>query len=275
MKPLNTNSRQAEPLNIEDLKAKLAGLLFSTNLIFHETLESTNALAKGLALSGAPEGTIVLTERQTAGRGRLKRQWLSSGYSNILVTVLLRPSLLKDRVFILTMIMALATIDGIKQVCNLVPMIKWPNDLYVGYKKLGGILTEFSVKQDRLEYVIIGLGLNVNWNPSESEGLLYPATSLMLETGRQVSRNILLFEILKSLEYYYQDVRSNRMEKLYKLWNDLSLVIGRTVTIESHENSIQGRVIRINHQGGLVILDDHGKERTILSGDLSLKIDHI
>jgi BirA family biotin operon repressor/biotin-[acetyl-CoA-carboxylase] ligase len=272
MTPSNINSRLTEPIDIRGLHDKLGDSLFSTNIVFHETLASTNALAKELALAGAPEGTIVLAEEQTAGRGRMKRQWRSPGYSNILVTVLLRPTLPKNRVFMLTMIMALATIKGVKQVCDLESMIKWPNDLYIEYKKLGGILTEFSIKKNRLEYVIIGLGLNVNWNPSKQEGLLYPTTSIQVETGLQVSRTDLLFEILKSLEHYYQEVLANRIENLYKQWNDHSLVIDKIVTVESPDESFQGKVLRIDHQGGLVIVDNQGKEQTILSGDVSIKM---
>ena len=266
------NSQFTEHLDIKSLLNKLDQSLFSTNIVFKQTLGSTNALAKELALNHAPEGTIVLTEVQTAGRGRIDRQWLSPGYSNILVSVLLRPNIPIDHIFVLTMITALATIHGVKQISGLDPLIKWPNDLYVEHKKLGGILTEFSVKDKGLEYVIIGLGLNVNWNPKNQKGLLYPTTSILAETGLRVSRTDMLFEILKSLEHYYQEVQSNRMEKLYQLWNDHSLVIGKTVIIESSEESIQGKVLRIDHRGGLVVEDIQGKKQTILSGDVSLRI---
>ena len=250
---------------------KLGQSIFTRNLIYHESLDSTNTLAKELGEQEEPEGTLVLTEYQTAGRGRMGRDWFSRGYQNLLFSVLLRPHMPPNQIFVLTMILALATMDATKSVCGLKLKIKWPNDLYVGRKKLGGILTEFSVKGKEVEYAVLGLGLNVNWTPGEEERLLYPATSILTETGLRTSRNELLISILKTFEKYYRKVLNGEIEGFYGRWNEHSLIIGRVVEIASGTKKIRGMACRIDRDGSLVIKDEKGKEQKIFSGDVYIK----
>ncbi len=245
--------------------------IFSKNIILHKRVDSTNLLAKEMASRGAPEGTVVLAEEQTAGRGRLERQWLSPGYVNLLFSILLRPSLPVDQVFVLTMTLAIAAVDGVEALCGLNALIKWPNDLYIGDRKLGGILTEFSTRGGKIEYVILGLGLNVNWNPGEGEDIIYPATSIFAESGARVSRNELLVTILKGFEDHYRQLLSGRIEALHERWNRLSMVMGKEVRIHSREGDIRGLALRIDPSGALIIRDEKGEERRIISGDVSLR----
>lgn len=247
----------------------LGDSMFSGNIVLREKMDSTNLFAKELARHGAPEGTLVLAEEQTAGRGRLERRWVSPGYVNLLFSILVRPSLPMDRVFVLTMILAIAAVDGIKALHRLDALIKWPNDLYIGNRKLGGILTEFSAGEGKIEYVILGLGLNVNWNPGDEEGVLHPATSIRVESGTAVSRNELLVAVLKKFEYDYCLLSPGRMEGLYRRWNALSMILGKEVHIRSREEHIRGTVLRIDPSGALIIRDKRGEERKILSGDVS------
>jgi len=253
---------------------KLGRSLFSTNLVFHRTLNSTNALATELGSTGSPEGTIVVTEEQVAGRGRRGRSWISPGSVNILLSILLRPDLDPDHVFVLTMTLGLAVIEAVKEVTHLEPWLKWPNDLYVRRRKLGGILTEFSVKKGKIEYIVMGLGLNVNWRPGDG-GLkgefAAPPTSILEETGMEISRTDLLVAILKILEGYYRQVTAGEIESFYERWNDLSLIMGKDVAIESGDDMIRGRAIRIDRSGALIIEDGEGRERRIISGDVSLR----
>ncbi len=251
---------------------KLERSLFAANLVFRKSLDSTNSLAKDLAEKGAPEGTVVLAEEQRAGKGRMGRRWFSPGYRNLLFSILLRPNLHPEQIFVLTMILALAAIEAVKERTGLSPMIKWPNDLYVARKKLAGILTEFSLKEGAVEYVVLGLGLNVNWNPDEGEKeISRPGTSILAETGIETSRNDLLIELLRLFEDYYLKVLSGRIDDVYKKWNELSLILGREVEIESPKEKIQGKALRIDHHGALIIQDHTGKEKKILSGDVSLR----
>jgi BirA family biotin operon repressor/biotin-[acetyl-CoA-carboxylase] ligase len=260
-----------DDLNPDAVKEGLGQSLFATNVIYHETLDSTNILARKLASAGAPDGTIIITEEQTAGRGRRGRSWLSPGRANLTFSVLLRPALIVDKVFTLTMILALACVEAVQKKTGLSCMIKWPNDIYVGGKKLSGILTEFAARDRRVEWVVLGLGLNVNWYPAEGETMSRLATSIQAETGKTVSRNELLVEILMQFEVYYNDVLSGRIEEVYERWNDFSLVLGKQVVIESDQTKITGKALRIDQDGALIIEDGEGKEQKIIHGDVSLR----
>jgi BirA family biotin operon repressor/biotin-[acetyl-CoA-carboxylase] ligase len=235
-------------------------------------MDSTNALARTLAAHGAPEGTLVITEEQTAGRGRRGRSWISPAGANLLFSLLLRPPLEGERVFVLTMVLALAGLKAIKRVAGVNAMIKWPNDLYVGAKKLAGVLTEFSVREKKVDWAVLGMGMNVGWHPEVPQGSGAPATSLLEETGQPVSRNELLVEILKGFEALYRDVLRGSMEALYDEWNHKCLVLGKAVVIESDTERIEGRALRIDDCGALIIEDAKGDQRRILTGEVSLRL---
>jgi BirA family biotin operon repressor/biotin-[acetyl-CoA-carboxylase] ligase len=264
-------SNTKDRLQPESIKRELGPSLFVRNIIYAEAVNSTNTLAKALAARGAPEGTLVLAEAQTGGRGRMGRAWFSPAGTNLLFSILLRPAFNPESVFMLTMILALATIDAIQSGCGLSSMIKWPNDLYVGNKKLAGILTEFSVEGKSIEYVVLGLGLNVNWSPDEGEKITHPATSIFRETGTQRDRSDLLVQILRCFEAYYRDGASGKIDPFYERWNDLCLILGKEVVIESKEK-IHGKAVRIDRDGALIIEDSQGKEQKIISGDVSLRM---
>lgn len=258
-------------LRLDLLRDGLGRSLFAGNIVYQETLDSTNDIAKEMALQGAPEGTLVLTDEQRAGRGRRGRSWLSPGRSNLLFSVLLRPVLDPDRVFVLTMILALAAVDALKKIAGLPTMIKWPNDLYVGHKKLAGILTEFSTRERALEYVILGLGLNVNWYPDDGTQVSGLATSVLAETGARISRSRLLLEILRGFENSLLKVLKGEIDGFYRKWNEISLIIGRQVVIEAEREKIYGKAIRIDEGGALIVQDKEGKQERIISGDVSVR----
>jgi len=266
-----TTDRNRDLLDPSAILRRLGQSIFTRNIVFHESLDSTNNLAKELASSGAPEGTIVLAEEQTQGRGRMGRQWFSPGYVNLLFSILLRPTIHPDQIFVLTMIMALATIEATREISGLSPLIKWPNDLYVGRRKLAGILTEFSHGKTGIEHAILGLGLNVNWIPEDEKEFSNPVTSILKETGLEVSRNDLLSGILKLFEEYYHDVLVGRFDHFYRRWNDLSLIMGREVEVELAKEKVYGKAIRIDPNGALVIRDRRGEEQKIFSGDITVK----
>ena len=260
------------PFDRNKIISGLVESIFTKNLILHQKINSTNTLAKELAMKGAPHGTLVLAEEQAAGKGRLDRKWLSQGHENLLFTILLRPTLNADNIFPLTMILAVSAIDTIKEMTGLNVLIKWPNDLYINRKKLAGILTEFSIKEGSVEYVIIGLGLNVNWMPGEGDGILYPATSILAESGRRVSRDELLTGILRRFEISYEKVLSGKIDELHSRWRDLSFVIGKEVEVISLDEVIKGKAIAIDREGALILENSMGEERRILSGDVSLRL---
>jgi len=266
-----TAENNKDLLQVDVIRQSLNQSLFASNIILHRSLNSTNILAKELAAKGAPEGTIVLTEEQTRGMGRMGRQWLSPGYVNLLFSILLYPNIKPDQIFVLTMTLALATIEAVKERCSITPLIKWPNDIYVNRRKLAGILAEFSLSHGRIEYVILGLGLNVNWNPNHEADLTNPATSILQETGLKLSRNDLLVGILRLFEDYYRDVLAGQIDDFYRRWNELSMIMGQEVEIQSAKEEIRGIAIRIDKKGALVIRDNQNNEQTIVSGDVSVR----
>jgi len=263
------NSERFNPgLLIESLKNSL----FGKRVIFRESIGSTNVFLKRLAQEGAVEGTLVVADEQKAGLGRLGRQWFSKKGENLLFSVLLRPKLPPGRVFVLTMIFALAGIDAVQDLSGLDVMIKWPNDIYIGQKKVGGILTEFSVREGVVQYVVLGMGLNVNWNPDQK--LLYATSSIYSESKKKIGREILLCNILGKLEMYYQKADGDMKERdaLFKMWNEKSLVIGKRVAVETGKESVEGEVEGIDREGALILVTAGGQRRKFLCGDVSVKM---
>jgi len=267
---------------LDILNNRLEQSFFGANIILYETVNSTNSAAKELGGTGAPEGTVVLAEEQTAGRGRMGRLWLSPGYANLLFSLLLRPKMEADQVFILTMVFALATSEAVEEISDISAMIKWPNDIYVAGKKLAGMLTEFSVKGKMVEYVVLGLGLNVNWHPADvadagkgEKSILYPATSILKETGRRISRADLLVRILKRFESYYREVMDGSVGQFYERWNQRSVLLDKRVEIETVDGRVSGTALRIDGKGSLIILDDKGNEKRILNGDVSVGFESV
>ena len=268
-----TEKGKEEELNLDLIKSGLSSSLFGVNIVYHTALGSTNDLAKDLALRGAPEGTVVVTEEQTAGKGRRGRSWLAPSKTNLLFSILLRPALSPNRVFSLTMALALAALEAIEGETGLWCMIKWPNDLYVGSRKLAGILTEFAGKDRQVDWVVLGLGLNVNWCPEEGRGgSRFSATSIFAETQEKFARNGLLIQILKQFESHHERLLSGGGDDLYRKWNEYSLVLGKEVVIESEERRISGKAVRIDENGALNLEDERGREHVITHGDVSLRL---
>jgi BirA family transcriptional regulator, biotin operon repressor / biotin---[acetyl-CoA-carboxylase] ligase len=262
------------PFSTQLLTSLLKNCIFEKEIIFRDIIDSTNVFLKNLAQQGSPEGTVVIADEQSTGLGRLGRPWFSKKGANLLFSVLLRPGLPPNQIFVLTMIFALAGIDAVQQMTRLNAMIKWPNDIYIGHKKLGGILTEFAVKKGVVQHVVLGMGLNVNWKPSSEKMLLYPATSIFAETKKMVSREELLSKILKYLDKIYREVLedNNPAVRFYEKWNDKSTILGKSVVIETGKERFQGEVAGIDPYGALTLIAEGGHERKFVCGDVSVKM---
>ena len=260
-----------EYLNADKIKDVLGRSIFSKNIIIHNSLTSTNSTAKELYKKGACDGTVVLAEEQTAGRGRMERQWLSPSNKNILVSILLKPEIKVEHIYSLTLALAVSGIDAVKKISGLSAMIKWPNDIYLNKKKLAGILTEFSVRGKTPAYVILGMGMNVNWNPENEKNILFSSTSVYNETGKETSRNRLMAEVLKNFEIFYNDIKSEKMEEFNSRCNSLSLLTGTIVSVDTGDEIIKGRAVGIDRDGGLILEDEDGNIKKILNGDVSIR----
>ncbi len=261
----------SRPISPEALKQSLRAYPFFSNIVYRHTCDSTNNIAKRLAEKGLQEGTVIVAENQTAGKGRKDRKWLSVPYKNLLFSVILRPKIDIKRAFLVTVVSSVALIRAIEDFASVKAEIKWPNDIYVNYRKLAGILTEFSTKGRALEYVVVGIGLNVNWNPPEDAAVRNPCTSLKTEIGVEIDREILLSEILKSLWKHYKILMDGNGKKVFHIWKEKNLVFGRKIEADLGTKKLEGFVKDIDDTGHLILEGLNGSTHTIGWGDVSIK----
>jgi len=251
----------------QSLKTKRVG----KRIEYYESIDSTNAVAKDLALKGTPDGTVVVAEHQTKGKGRLKRSWLSLPGENILFSVIFYPQISTDLVFRLTMLASIAAVKAVKRICKVDAKIKWPNDLYINGKKVCGVLTEFSADFDSVHYIVVGIGLNVNFKTSKNSEIENIATSLMEECGEKISRLSVFTALLEELDLLYKSFVKTGGEELEKEWNKYSMVVGRKIKIISGKDEKLGVAKGINKYGHLILLNENGQDEEIVCGDLSLR----
>lgn len=251
-----------------DLKTEIVG----RKVFCFDVINSTNTQAKAMAAEGLEEGAVLTAEAQTDGKGRIDRKWFSPEGQNLLFSIIFRPKLLPSQIFCLNMVASISLVEAIEEISPLKPLIKWPNDVYVNNRKLAGILTEFSGAADGIDYAIVGIGLNVNFDPSGLPDIDQPATSLKRELGKSLSRLELLRTVLRKLDYHYRLLLQGFDDTLRGLWNSRSLVLGRKVTITSFGNQEHGTAISIDKDGALILEDQVGNTKRIICGDVSLRL---
>jgi len=233
---------------------------------------STNIIAHEMARHGAEDGTLVITDYQTRGRGRLDRKWLSQPGEDLLFSLILRPALAPAQAFQLTAITSLAVAHAIGRETGLAACIKWPNDIYIREKKASGILTELGITDTQMEYAVIGIGINVNSDPTLDTELRKIATSLRLETGRNEDRLPLLAAILEELEQFYERLKGGEFAALKIMWDALSLITGRQIVISTGEGLHQGVAESVDDDGTLIVRDRNGGTQRFVCGDVSLSL---
>jgi BirA family biotin operon repressor/biotin-[acetyl-CoA-carboxylase] ligase len=238
---------------------------------YFSVIDSTNVHARVIADGGAPEGTIVVAETQLRGMGRKGRSWFSPAGEGIYVSVILRPRVQPSEAPQLVLMTAVAAAETLLAHAAVPLTVKWPNDILVGGKKIAGILTEMRLDGDRIDYVVIGLGLNVNTRaesmPPEIVGI---ATSLCAVMGRTFSRAELLRTYLEKLEGYYGLFGERHFETIRKRWLDLARIIGKQVKIAGVGHTYEGEVVDIDPTGFLILKSPDGAVERILAGDVSL-----
>jgi BirA family biotin operon repressor/biotin-[acetyl-CoA-carboxylase] ligase len=236
-----------------------------------EKTDSTNRRAKELAAFGAAEGVLVIAEEQVQGRGRLNRTWFAPAGENICVSLIIRPPLLPDTASRMSILAAVAATETLIAAAGLKATIKWPNDILVGSKKIGGILLEMSMEMDAVDYMVIGLGINVNTPadrfPAEFRS---KATSVITETGKPFPRVFLLRRFLELLESWYRVFRESGFDPIIIRWKDLTDMLGRQVTIETINGSYSGKVTDLDCDGFLILRNDREGEMRMFSGDITI-----
>lgn len=238
---------------------------------YYDEIESTNLEAKSLALDGAPEGTVVIAETQTAGRGRLGRRWVSPAGKGLLFSVLLRPPIPMADAHLLTLVAAVATAEATERQSGVDVAIKWPNDLYVAERKVGGILLEVSGEQDEVDWVVAGIGLNVNTEYSELPvALRRSAVSLRMAGGAPVDRSELLARILLALETHYVQAVRTGFEQALAGFRSRDYLRTRTISVQTREGAVVGEATGIDDRGALLVELPHRHVRRFHAGDVTL-----
>ncbi|MDD5475405.1 MAG: biotin--[acetyl-CoA-carboxylase] ligase [Syntrophales bacterium] len=254
----------------EEILAGLKTRVLGRKIVSLETIPSTQDHAKNLANKGYPEGTLVVAERQTGGRGRMGRTWVSPP-GGLYFSIILRPQISISSATQIPLVAGVALLLAIECSTSLLPRLKWPNDLMIGERKAAGILAEMNAEVDRINWVVLGIGINVNTAPSD-----FPAdikgmsVSLSGGSNHEVSRLKLLQDVLYELEKAMERFQYEGFEPFRLRWKNQSATLGRNVMITGGGDPVEGKAVDIDIDGALILEQGYGSRRRIITGDVSL-----
>jgi BirA family transcriptional regulator, biotin operon repressor / biotin---[acetyl-CoA-carboxylase] ligase len=264
---------EPDALLADDLLARLGKTkIIGRDIRVFEQTTSTNDVIEKLARDGVKEGVVVFAESQTKGRGRLGRKWISPAHKGLWFSILLRPDLRPQETTQLTVASAIALRRAIESETRLKPEIKWPNDILIGGKKVAGILTELSAELDKVRYVILGIGIDVNLDVGEFPAELKKiATSLKIETGETVLRAELAVAILRELDFDNAQICAGKFPAVADEWESGCATIGKNVTVQIGDRKIRGCAESLDDDGALLVRTEHGHLERITGGDVTLE----
>ena len=257
-------------LSYDEIEKYLNTEFIGRDIRYFACVDSTNRVAKELAMN-VEEGTVVVAEGQTHGRGRIDREWISPKKKGIWMSVILKPELEPYKLSKITQIGAVALFKALEKM-KIKSQIKWPNDILINGKKISGILTEMSSELNMVNYIVMGIGVNVNLDGKDiPDDLKYKATSIKIEEGKSICRKMLTANILNEFEKYYIDFKENgEIKKVVEVLNNNSALIGKEVRVVNSNKERIGRAIEINQNGELVVEFEEGIEN-IYSGEVSIR----
>jgi BirA family biotin operon repressor/biotin-[acetyl-CoA-carboxylase] ligase len=259
-------------LSKEEIACRLETESFGRALRLLDEVGSTNDEAKAWAMGGCPEGAAVVADMQTGGRGRRGRTWASPAGKGIYVSVVLRPKVAPATLGQLSLLMALATARAIRESTSLAVRTKWPNDVWVGGRKVAGILLEADADLEEVRSAVVGIGINVSLSAEDLPAQVRrTATSLNQAAGRAIPRAPLVCAVLRQMETIYRQFASGRVESLLDEYRALDACLGRPVTVEVGRQSLQGTAERIGDGGELILRMANGGTRAFVAGDVSLR----
>jgi BirA family biotin operon repressor/biotin-[acetyl-CoA-carboxylase] ligase len=259
-------------LSITELLAGLTTKVMGQKLYLYDEVESTQSAAHALVGSGASEGTLVLAEAQSSGRGRMGRKWHSPRGKGIWMSLVLTPKIPLYFTPQLTLLAAVAVCRSIQKLCRVEIGIKWPNDLLIHGKKVCGILLEISGEDERLKYVIAGIGISANLRMEDyPEELRTVATSLAIETGSEVSRTAIIQAVLREFEDLYALYHEQGFAPIRLLWEAHSVSLHRPIRVHTPNGMIEGRAESIDDAGALTVSTASGEQIRVFSGDVELR----
>ena len=239
-----------------------------------DTIDSTNTYARQIALEGAADGTAVIADCQTAGRGRMGRSFQSPRGKGIYLSVLFRPDLPPERLMPVTALAGLAVCDAVERLCGVRPGLKWPNDPVLGNRKLCGVLTEMALEGEtgRVQHLVVGVGINVLHTPEDfQDDVADIATSLQMELGKPVSRARLTALLLEELDRVYGALRSGELREYLAAYRRDCVNLGKTVQLIGPEGRETVTAVDVDEAFGLVVRTPEGNEKTVRSGEVSVR----
>jgi BirA family biotin operon repressor/biotin-[acetyl-CoA-carboxylase] ligase len=254
-----------DELLVPDIQKNLKTGIIGKNIVYHRSLGSTMAEARREAERGAKEGTVIIAGEQTEGRGRLQRKWLSPE-GNIALSVLLYPGI--SSLPYLIMIASLAAVQAIREAAGVEAEIKWPNDILIGGKKAGGILIENRVSGNKVDYAIIGIGINTALRVADYAEIAETAASLQDRAGKDL-RAGLIASLLNEFERLY--LRLPDGKPVYEAWRDKLATLGKRVRAASGSRTIEGIAESVDEDGSLVIRRADGKVTKVVAGEVTLR----
>lgn len=259
---------QMSDLEIKRIASRLVGCTIGHQFHLFETLESTMDKAKKFAEDGAPEGTVVITEEQTAGRGRFDRSWISDSRKDLLFSVVFRPDTVQAPY--INMAAALSVCSTVGKSTGLDASIKWPNDVKLAGRKVSGILVESMVSRADVEYTVLGVGLNVNSNPADVPEIAATATSMYRESGRTFDRTDILIELLQELDNRYALIRAGHSMK--EEWSSRLETLGRSVIVCWQDSTEEGTATGVDEMGNLILTKADGTIKSVVAGEVTLQV---
>ncbi|HJW84699.1 MAG TPA: biotin--[acetyl-CoA-carboxylase] ligase [Anaerolineae bacterium] len=266
-------SSASGPLSAESIRAALAHIPLVRRVVYLPSVGSTNDAARVLGERGAPHATLVVADDQTTGRGRLGRSWTMPPLSGLALSILVRPDLAASRVNRLTMLAGLAAAEGIEQATGLAVDLKWPNDVVIQnaqrkVRKLGGILCESALVGEQIDYAVVGIGLNLNFDFADQPELSETATSVMLHAGHEVDRLRVLAAVIERFAARFADLHSDRLRVV---WAERLLTLGRRVEARAGAATWIGLAEAVDGDGALLLRTDDGTLRRLQAADVTLQ----
>lgn len=258
---------QTVPLQRDNIQSHLTTDFIGHNIILKDSLASTNDYAKE---QDNPDGTVILAEEQTGGKGRMGRHWVAPKRSSVLMSIDLQPKKEIDSLRIITLAAGLAVAETIRDLYLLPARLKWPNDVIIYERKVCGILTESQLRGSSIAKIIVGIGINVNQHPTDfPDDLRLPATSLKIDASRELDRNELIGNLLNKFEERYRQVLERNSEKIVLDWKKNSNQLGKTVKLVTDSGERQAVLRDIDSDGSALVEYEDGTTEKFLSGDMS------
>lgn len=257
-------------LNKVEIMKNLNTETIGKNIICLDITDSTNEEAKRLGNAGAEDGLVIFAEEQTKGKGRMGRSWVSPKYIGIWFSVLLRPNILPSNIANITLVAGYSVCKAIRNFTGCNAMIKWPNDIIIDNKKICGILTEMTVKADKVNYIVVGIGINVNTQDFPQE-ISCKATSLFLQKGEKINRINLIKEILRQFDKDYKEYLISNSLEMISEFKEYCATIGREITAFIGNKTVKGVAVDISSIGELLIKTDDGDTVNVNSGEVTVQ----